>query len=403
VLVLTFNRTLEGYVTALAESQIEGGDDLDLTVTTFAKWATRLLGERRIIDENEGRSILTPLCAKLTSNTEFLVQEVEYALGRFLPERIGEYVHCRREGRGAVPRCDAVLRQRLIREVIEPYAEWKRRAGRRDWNDLAVALAHARAARPYDVVVADEAQDLSANQLRAIMNHVSAESSVTFILDAVQRIYPRGFTWSEVGIDILPGQSYRLTRNHRNTIQIAQFARALVSGITLDDDGTLPDLRACDRNGPLPLVIKGKYIPQVDYVINNVFPGIDFERESVAFLKPRGGRYFDRLESMLRAAEHEYVTITRNPDWPSGTENIALSTMYSAKGLEFDHVFILGLSQDVTPHGSDPEDSSALQLRKLLAVAATRARTSLIIGFKPGEESQLSRYFEPGTFTEVIL
>ncbi|WP_416221498.1 3'-5' exonuclease [Rhodoferax sp.] len=38
----------------------------------------------------------------------------------------------------------------------------------------------------------------------------------------------------------------------------------------------------------------------------------------------------------------EYVEITKSRDWP-GAENVALSTIHSAKGLDFDHVIIIGL------------------------------------------------------------
>jgi thymidine kinase len=74
--------------------------------------------------------------------------------------------------------------------------------GQRDWNDLAVFLAQNQVAAPYDVVIVDEAQDFSANQVRAIVNHVSddeMEHSTTLIRDSVQRIFPRAFTFDFTG------------------------------------------------------------------------------------------------------------------------------------------------------------------------------------------------------------
>ncbi|MDH8570849.1 3'-5' exonuclease, partial [Klebsiella pneumoniae] len=71
------------------------------------------------------------------------------------------------------------------------------------------------------------------------------------------------------------------------------------------------------------------------------------------------------------------ITITKNRVWSRGPENIALSTMNSAKGLEFDHVIILGLSITNMQHQQDENDDKLQQLRRLLAMAISRARESV--------------------------
>ena len=60
-----------------------------------------------------------------------------------------------------------------------------------------------------------------------------------------------------------------------------------------------------------------------------------------------------------------------------------------AKGLEFDHVLLPGLSQEVTPHGTEEGDADLEIYRRMLAMAAGRARKTIMAGFKPGEESSL--------------
>jgi hypothetical protein len=146
-------------------------------------------------------SRLLTLGRPLGVDSRFLLDEVEYALGRFLPEDLNSYLVVRREGRGQAPRMERPLRERLLNEVIAPYQQWKHGNGQRDWNDLAVFLAQNRVAAPYDVVTVDEAQK-SANQVRAIVNHVSddeMEHSTTLIRDSVQRIFPRAFTFDFTG------------------------------------------------------------------------------------------------------------------------------------------------------------------------------------------------------------
>jgi superfamily I DNA/RNA helicase len=250
------------------------------------------------------------------------------------------------------------------------------------------------------VVIADEVQDLSANQIRALLHVAADPCSVTFVLDAAQRIYPRGFTWREVGLSIRPSDTHRLANNYRNTAEICRFAQPLLNGLEIGDDGTFPDFNSCRRHGPKPLVLKGLYRGQADYAMRYL-RNIDLSNESVAFLHPLGGGWFATLRSYLNTHNFAFVELTRQSDWPDGPENIALSTMHSAKGLEFDHVILLGLNSEVTPHGSDPNDSARDNHRRLLAMAITRARRTVVVGYKPSEASQLTAHFEAGTYEEV--
>ena len=401
ILVVTFNRTLRGYIQELAEQQIKSRAKLNLTVTTFGRWAKELLPPLVILEENERLNKIRQLSVNIALPFDFIVDEVDYLLGRFPKSKLTDYVNCKREGRGASPRVDVSLRKELLDRIVSPYELWKKHVNRYDWNDLSAELMNQTVQQPYDIILADEAQDLSANQVRAIMHFAATPSSVIFILDAAQRIYPRGFTWTEAGISVV--KHHRLKDNHRNTREICQFALPLLNGLDIGDDGTFPDFNSCVRNGPIPLVIKGRYSEQVDYVLDHIESNIDLASESVAFLKPLGGRWFDHLRKELRKHSLGFVQITREDEWPKGPENIALSTMHSAKGLEFDHVFVLGLNEEVTPHGSEAGDTVFDNLRRLLAVAITRAKESVIVGYKPGEASSLISLLDSNTYHELSL
>lgn len=207
------------------------------------------------------------------------------------------------------------------------------------------------------------------------MNHVSEderEHSTTFIRDTVQRIYPRAFIWAEIGLAIPQAQNKHLEQNHRNTRQIAEFARPLVEGMEPAEDGTLPDFRHALRDGPLPIVLRGLYSAQTAWTLNWL-EDIS-EEETVAYLHPLG--WFKHLRPALDAAEVEYVDLTKRQEWPEGDEHVALSTMHSAKGLEFDHVVVLGLNADTVPHGGEEGDAQLENHRRLVAMALGRARES---------------------------
>jgi superfamily I DNA/RNA helicase len=141
--------------------------------------------------------------------------------------------------------------------------------------------------------------------------------------------------------------------------------------------------------------LEGRYSRQLKWVETEFLPKVDLENETVAFLKPRGGKWFEDIRKMLDRGNVEFVELTRRSEWPKGAENVALCTMHSAKGLEFDHVIILGLNQELTPHGKEDEDSAFQVLSRLFAMACGRARESLIVGYKPEEASTLIGLLDP--------
>ena len=338
VLVVTYNRTLRGYINELATQQIVGRANLDLEISTFAHWAKDLLPKQTILSSNNARSKILELGSSMSLEDDFLVNEVDYLLGRFKPDDIASYLDCKRTGRGNHPRMEKLLRRKLVNEVVVPFMIWKEKENVVDWNDLAVQVAAISSPARYDVIIADEVQDFTANQIRALMHFANRPSSITFVLDAAQRIYPASFKWVEAGVTVQSSRSHRLGNNHRNTKQICQFAIPLLDGLQIDDDGTMPNLDSCQTSGDRPLILRGKYNQQVAFVMKYIEENVDLSQESIAFLKPKGGQRFNYLEGQLTAHSYRYVCLTRKEDWPDGSENIALSTMHSAKGLEFDYV-----------------------------------------------------------------
>lgn len=401
VLVLTFNRTLEGYIAELARQQVTGHTGLQLEVSTFGKWAKALAGDPVLCDTNMSKRLLRPLLTNFSQPQDFLIEEVLYILDRFPPDHLGDYLTTRRTGRGSSPRVERPLRQRLLDEVVAPYVAEK--AGREvmDWNDIAVAAGTASDVPPWDVIVLDEAQDFSANQVRTVLRHLSNPGSVTFVMDTVQRIYPRYFSWSEVGMT--PTSTHTLKSNHRNTREIAAFARPLVAGLPEEDDGSLPNFEACIKTGPKPVVFEGRFGDQISQMLERLLTTVDFASESIVFLHPKGGGWFDYLRDRLRTVGVPFVELSRNDDWPSGTEAVALCTIHSAKGLEFDHVLMPGLNSEVTPHGDEAGDGQLDLLRRLVAVGVGRARKSVMLGYKPGQASTVVSLLDPATYEFVKL
>ena len=399
VLVLTFNRTLKGYITQLATEQVAASNDLHLTVETFATWALGIIGSRQIIKPRPPIRQLLSRIGVTGTDLEYFVDEIEYIMGRFPPPRRTKYIEALRAGHGRAPAVPQRMRARLLADVLGPYEKQKSRREGVDWNDIALEAADA-GGKGYDVVVVDECQDLSANQLRAILAHLKKDHVTTFIIDAVQRIYPQSFQWRELGIDMRPQMVFTLPRNHRNTKEIARFVSSLVQDLPPEQDGVLPDEEACQRTGSRPEVIAGIYRTQLDYMLNHVQPFLEVD-QTVAILQPKGGQWFDFARNVLRQRGIAFCELTRNREWPTGTELVALSTIHSAKGLEFDHVLLPGLNQEVTPHGSEEGDGTLDSLRRLAAMGIGRARHTVTVGYKPGEQSTLIDLIDPATYDLV--
>jgi superfamily I DNA/RNA helicase len=401
ILVMTFNRTLRGYIEKLAREQIKPGPDVKIEITTFGAWSRELTGAV-VLDHDPRAERIRQLASGHVPGWQprFLVDEVDYILGRFLQSDRISYLDARREGRGGTPRVERPVRLRLLSEVIEPFQDWKRERGLADWADLAVDLAENRRAEPYDVAIIDETQDFSANQIRAIQNHLAKDFTCTFVRDNTQRIYANAFRWAEVGIQF-GGQSRRLQKNYRNTKQIAAFARPLVDGLEAVEDESLPDFKGCTREGRKPSVLLGRYSDQLDWVVdyleNQVSSG-----ETVAFLHPMG--WFKDLRYRLDREGIKWESLTRESEWPDDDNvTVGLCTMHSAKGLEFDHVIIIGYNAQVVQHGGSADDALRDAHRRLLAMSAGRARTGLVLGYKPTDASDLVGLLADGTFERVDL
>ena len=71
--------------------------------------------------------------------------------------------------------------------------------------------------------------------------------------------------------------------------------------------------------------------------------------------------------------------LDRNEDEEEFGDQVSLMTLHAAKGLEFDHVFIVGVEEDILPHANSQDDAGVQEERRLFYVGITRARHSLCL------------------------
>jgi len=82
------------------------------------------------------------------------------------------------------------------------------------------------------------------------------------------------------------------------------------------------------------------------------------------------------LESFM---QHVFLASNQDDDEPEG--QVRLMTVHAAKGLEFDHVYIVGVEDGLFPHKSAIEENRLEEERRLMYVAMTRARYRLTLAY----------------------
>ncbi len=85
------------------------------------------------------------------------------------------------------------------------------------------------------------------------------------------------------------------------------------------------------------------------------------------------------------------------------TDKVHLLTLHASKGLEFPHVFIMGLEEDLLPHRNSIESDQIEEERRLMYVGITRAQRTLTLTYA-GERKQYGEKIEstPSRFLDEL-
>lgn len=265
------------------------------------------------------------------------------------------------------------------------------------------AVSLKREPERYRAVLIDEAQDLSTEALKFLTTLFESDDpeqqDLLVVADNAQRIFDKSFTWKSAGISA-QGRTNVMRRNYRNTYEIIDFAHKFLIAdpnieVDADDaDGTaIIPVETTERHGkPVDVRFIDDQRQMVAAIIQQVteWKPVECEPRSIAVLMQSQTR--DGLGETL-AREFDRYGINAfwvgDPDQPKNKDNVGmtdspvvLSTIHSAKGLEFPNVIVTGITGDST----DPE--RMVRDRKTLYVGFTRAVNELVV--LPGRDNAYS-------------
>ena len=73
------------------------------------------------------------------------------------------------------------------------------------------------------------------------------------------------------------------------------------------------------------------------------------------------------------------LDILERQDEEASGDRVVLMTLHGAKGLEFPHVFLVGMEEELLPHRSSIEEENIAEERRLAYVGVTRAQRTLVM------------------------
>ena len=266
----------------------------------------------------------------------------------------------------------------------EYYADLHRRA-------VEATQGGRSAVPPYDAILIDEGQDFSADMLRTVVGHLVPGGDLVIALDPEQDLYARQGSWASVGIDV-QGRVFPLRRRYRGTRQIIEYARRLADDEAAGAEEQMLFAENPAFEGPAPEVTlhpraesalqwivedasrriaAGEYRCREVAVVydEKVREGSDFVYGSTAFVE---GLLAD-LEGAGIAAQWISSDVRSKQLFDPTTDSVSLISLHSAKGLEWDLVYLVGLEN--LPWTKDEIRQSASALR----VAVTRACHRLVV------------------------
>jgi len=238
-----------------------------------------------------------------------------------------------------------------------------------DWSTIIdLAIEKPPAPDVLENLLVDEGQDMAPE---FFMFGRMIAPNLTVFADENQRIKDENSTLEEIREKVRPDMELTLTRNYRNTQEIAIVAAAF----RVDEQSKSAGLP--DRRGPRPEL---HAYPRTHEAVQHIAMfAQNYRRKSIGVLVPNTKLlkcYRNRLAAALPRDMplQYYLSTDKDCDVDFSAAGVTIVNWASAKGLEFDAVFLPEL-QDVRQASDDPT------LHMQLYVLTSRAREQLFMSY----------------------
>ncbi|HFR4160756.1 TPA: UvrD-helicase domain-containing protein [Bacillus cereus] len=402
VLFVTYTSNLAKTIKQQLGSIVSEQDRKRLDVTTVHSFATKLLRQFdssfQTINKETGSKVeeawkISVSMDELGLEESFYREEWEEVVQTIGITTEREYLTAKRIGRGT--RINR-LQRKQIWKVFEDYRNFLNRHQIKEWVDIVrearLLLENGQLTLPYQAVIVDEAQDLHPEDYKFIRSIVPEKANDIFIVgDAHQRIYKNKVVLGQCGINVRGARSKKLKINYRTTEQIRKWSVSLLKDSKYDDlDGGLDEQKGYKSllQGLNPEVICFKTHEEEmrfirDFVNSAILKGVNLENICIV---ARTNRLLESVYTpMLEKDNIPSVIIDTNVT--DQGEGVRLATMHRVKGLEFSHVIIAAVNENIVPpkllldkaYDEISKQDVIQRERSLLYVAATRARDYLLV------------------------
>lgn len=397
VLLLTFNKALLGYMNAVYDPLPRNVD-----IHNYHKFARGYLADvgkmhnHCILDSKTTKESIVQECIYQCRQEFGDISTYKRPVGVFLDEikfieqfgvnTLDNYMKIERIGRASAnikrdnrPYFFAVYEKYLI--------ERGKRAFQYDWDDLALytynALLEDKRERFYSHIVVDEGQDFSPMMLRSLIAAIPENGSFMFFGDVAQQIYGSRLSWRYAGINVQESRIYRFSDNYRNSIEVANFASDIMSHKYWDASDDLVKPSLVMANGPKPVLVEfTSESDETAWIIETI---AQLAQTASCAVIVKNHAHVNSLMNILRNEHIKCQEIVGDSVFPNMRSGVFVTTFYSAKGLEFDNVFIPNLTSDYMPDAERLERMSLENVcaddLKLLYVATTRAKRGLYMSY----------------------
>lgn len=249
-------------------------------------------------------------------------------------------------------------------------------------------------------LIIDESQDMSP-ELHTTLKFISSQflkdipeknaPAISLFADENQRLNPNNSTIKDIleAHDISDERHYKLSRNYRNTLEIAKLASHFYVGLPTG----VPNLPEENTGEKPKLLSKPNMKDTIEFIFNYA---TNHENEEIGiFVQNHSQRkkYVKAIDKKIKDASNEKLSVQSyeygDPEWGDANKlkfdeggTISIFSRHMSKGLEFDAVFIVEMqSISVEPSAID-------EFRMGMYVLTSRARTNLYLMLNSNDENE---------------